>query len=237
MDFANKIVIITGGAGGLGTGVTEAYLKAGAVVIVPYIYDEKWEALRDKNTALANNLIGFKVNVLDEQEVENFIDKVIQKYKRVDVLVNLVGGFFSGVNIADLELDQWNKMMNLNMTSAFLCTKHVLPHMISEKYGKIVNIGSKAALNGMKDMSAYGAAKAAVVNFTEALAAEVKQHNINSNAIVPSIIDTDANRKSMPDADYSKWLKPESIARVILFLTSEDAKDITGAVLPIKGVN
>ena len=237
MDFVDKRVIITGGSGGLGTDVAKAYLKAGATVIVPYIYDEKWAELKKESLSMADNLKGYKVNVTNEEDVKIFFENVVKEFKRIDVLINLVGGFLSGISIVDMELNQWNKMMDLNMKSAFLCTKYVLPHMINQKFGKIVNVGSKAGIKGTKNMAAYAAAKAAVINFTESLAAEVKTHNVNANVIVPSIIDTEANRKSMPNADYSTWLKPESIAKVILFLTSEEAKDITGEVLPLTGKN
>jgi NAD(P)-dependent dehydrogenase (short-subunit alcohol dehydrogenase family) len=126
-------------------------------------------------------------------------------------------------------------MMNINLKSTFLCSKAVLPQMIKQNYGKIINISSRPALKGSAGVGAYAASKAGVLNLTETIAEEVKDYDINVNAILPSTIDTPANRKAMPDADFSKWVKPEEIARVIIFLSSDESKPISGAGIPVYG--
>ncbi len=125
--------------------------------------------------------------------------------------------------------------MNMNLKSVFLCSKAVLPQMIKQNYGKIINISSRPALKGVAGVGAYSASKAGVLNLTETIADEVRDYDINVNAILPSTIDTPANRRDMPEADFSKWVKPEEIARVMVFLASDDSKPISGAGIPVYG--
>jgi NAD(P)-dependent dehydrogenase (short-subunit alcohol dehydrogenase family) len=162
-------------------------------------------------------------------------DEVLAKFGHIDILVNSVGGFLGGVPITDTTEDQMQKMFDLNFKSAFLCSRAVLPAMIKQKSGRIINIGSKGGLHGAAGMSAYSASKAALINFTQSLAAEGKTHNITANVVVPSIIDTPENRQAMPKANFTDWVSPKSLTSVILFLCSDEGKDVSGASVPVFG--
>jgi len=233
MNFKDKIVAITGGTGALGSAVATAFLQAGAKVFVTYRNEQEFDALK----ASVNSheaLTGIKTNVLDEASVKAMVQQAA-RFGRLDVLVNLVGGYLGGVPVAAMSLEQWNKMIDLNLKSAFLCCKHVLPLMMQQNAGRIINIGSKGGLQGGEGISAYAAAKAGLINFTQSLAAEGKPYNITANAVIPGIIDTPANRQAMPNADFNEWVSPEALSRVILFLASDEAQAINGATIPVFG--
>lgn len=234
MNFQNKVVIITGGTGGLGRAVTATFLQAGAKVVVTYTRESEFNALQSSLTTSIATLTGVKTNVVEEASVQALVQKAA-KLGRIDILVNLVGGFFGGVPVVDTTLEQFDTMINLNLKSAFLCCKQVMPVMKQQRSGRIINIGSQGGLRGGDGISAYGAAKAGLINFTKSLAAEGKGFGISANAVVPGNIDTPANRQAMPDADFTKWVSPQAVAQVILFLASEEANAITGAVIPVSG--
>ncbi|MGH7451642.1 MAG: SDR family oxidoreductase [bacterium] len=233
MNFKDKVVVITGGTGGLGSAVTSAFLQAGAKVFVTYRSEQEFDALKASVNAHAA-LTGIKTNVLDEASVKAMVQQAA-RFGRLEVLVNLVGGYLGGVPVAEMSLEQWNKMIDLNLKSAFLCCKHVLPLMMQQNAGRIINIGSKGGLQGGEGISAYGAAKAGLINFTQSLAAEGKRYNITANAVIPGIIDTPANRQAMREANFDEWVKPGALAQIILFLSSEEAQAITGATIPVLG--
>lgn len=233
MNFKDKAVVITGGTGALGSAVTAAFLQAGAKVFVTYRNEQEFDALKASVNA-HNALTGIKTNVLDEASVKAMVQQAARS-GRLDVLVNLVGGYLGGVPVAEMSLEQWNKIIDLNLKSAFLCCKHVLPVMMQQNAGRIINIGSKGGLQGGEGISAYGASKAGLINFTQSLAAEGKRYNITANAVIPGIIDTLANRQAMPNADFSDWVLPEALAQIVLFLSSEEANAITGATIPVLG--
>lgn len=233
MNFKDKVVVITGGTGGFGSAVTTAFLQARAKVFVTYRSEQEFEALKASVNASAA-LTGIKTNVLDEASVKAMVQQAARS-GRIEVLVNLVGGHLGGVPVAEMSLEQWNKMIDLNLKSAFLCCRHVLPLMMQQNAGRIINIGSKGGLQGGEGISAYGASKAGLINFTQSLAVEGKRYNINANAVIPGIIDTPANRQAMPEVNFDEWVKPEALAQVILFLCSEEAQAITGATIPVFG--
>lgn len=233
MILNNKVAIITGGTGALGRSVIGRFIYNGAFVTSTYIVKrEQYECLKliDDNTKC--NFI--KADVTNEKEVKNLVGVTLKNNNRIDFLINIVGGFTDGA-IVDTDEKIFDKMINMNLRSTFLCCKNVIPHMIKNKYGRIINIAARPALKGMAGTSVYGASKAGVLNLTQSIAEEVKQFNINVNAIIPGTIDTPANRKAMPKAKFSNWVKPESIADVITFLCSEGAKDINGAAIPVYG--
>ncbi|MCL4709283.1 SDR family oxidoreductase [bacterium] len=234
MNFENKVVIITGGTGALGYAVTTAFLQAGAKVLVTFTRETEFDALKSRVGGHAATLRGVKTNVLDEASVQAMAQEAAEP-GRIDVLVNLVGGFLGGVPVVEMTLEQWDKIINLNLKSAFLCCKHVMPVMQQQRYGRIINIGSQGGLHGGDGISAYGAAKAGLINFTKSLAAEGKGFGISANAVVPGNLDTPANRQAMPNADFTKWVSPQVVAQVILFLASSEASAITGAVIPVSG--
>jgi NAD(P)-dependent dehydrogenase (short-subunit alcohol dehydrogenase family) len=235
MRLKNRIAIITGGTGALGRAVVSAFIEEGAKVVCTYIIDEELSHYSSSLTEnQRSNLVFVQTDVTKEKSVAEVVQKTLERFGRVDVLVNIVGGF-TYAKIIDTDEKTWDSMMNINLKSTFLCSKAVLPQMIKQNYGKIINVSSRPGLKGSSGVGAYAASKAAVMNLTETIADEVGDYEINVNAILPSTIDTPANRKSMPDADFSKWVKPEEIARVITFLASDDSRSISGAGIPVYG--
>jgi NAD(P)-dependent dehydrogenase (short-subunit alcohol dehydrogenase family) len=234
MILKDKVAIITGGTGALGRAVVSAFLQEGAKVACTYIIDEELKGFSSIIEHRKSNVLFIKANVTKEEEVKKTIQETLEGFGRIDILVNVVGGF-AYAKILDTDEKTWDLMININLKSAFLCVKAVLPHMIKQNYGKIVNISSRPALKGSAGVGAYSASKAGVLNLTETIADEVKDYDINVNAILPSTIDTPANRRDMPNADFSKWVKPEEIARVMVFLASDNSKPISGAAIPVYG--
>jgi len=233
MNFNNNVAVITGGTGALGQAVTQAFLQAGARVVVTYTREPEFDALKE-NVSSRENLLGIKTNVLDEASVKAMVQQAMH-LGRIDVLVNTVGGFLGGVPIVETSLEQFEKMIALNLKSAFLCCKHVLPVMLQQRGGRLTNIASKGGLQGDEGISAYGASKAGLINFTQSLAAEGKRYQITANTVTPGTIDTPANRQAMPNANFAEWVTPEALAQVILFLSSDVAQAITGATIPVGG--
>ena len=233
MNITNKVVVITGGTGALGQAVAHAFLQAGGRVVVTYTRETEFHALR-ASVGARENLLGIKTNVLDETSVQAMVEQA-NRLGRLEVLVNTVGGFLGGVPVAETTLEQFDKMLALNLKSAFLCCKQVLPVMRQQRRGRIINIGSQGGLQGGEGISAYGAAKAGLINFTQSLAVEGKRHNITANVIIPGTIDTPANRQAMPNANFAEWVTPEAVAQTILFLASEAAQAINGAIVPVGG--
>ena len=234
MTLKDKVVIITGGTGALGRAVVSAFLNEGAKVACTYIVDEELKGVSHFIESYKSQIKFIKANVTKEDEVKKTIQETLEGFGEIDILVNIVGGF-AYAKVIDTDEKTWDSMINMNLKSAFLCSKAVLPHMINQNYGKIINISSRPALKGSAGVGAYSASKAGVLNLTETIADEVKDNDINVNAILPSTIDTPANRRDMPNADFSKWVKPEEIARVIVFLASDDSKPISGAAIPVYG--
>jgi NAD(P)-dependent dehydrogenase (short-subunit alcohol dehydrogenase family) len=233
-DFSNKVVLITGGTGALGSTVTKAFIASNAMATIStYIIDEEMENV--KSEIKAAELI--RSDITKEDEVKKLVSNVIEKHGHIHILINVVGGYLGGKSVAELDEKEWDTMMNMNLKSAFLISKHIIPIMVSTRYGKIVHISSRTGLRSDGYDSAYAASKSGLIRLVESISEEVKESNININCILPSVIDTQANRKAMPDADFNKWLKTEDLANVILFLCSEEAKAINGAAIPTYGLS
>jgi NAD(P)-dependent dehydrogenase (short-subunit alcohol dehydrogenase family) len=235
MSLAGKVALITGGTGALGRAVTTAFVEAEAVVAVTYIVDREVPECKECVGNRADALLFIKANVTIEAEVQALVQTLTQRFGRIDILLALVGGYVGDLPVTQLPETTWDQMMNLNLKSAFLCCKQVVPVMQRSGGGRIVTVSSRAAIKVFPGISAYAVAKAGILTFTETLAGEVLKDNITVNAILPSVIDTPANRKAMPGADYSAWVKPEEIARVLLFLCSDASREISGAAIPIYG--
>ncbi len=235
MSEQKRNVLITGGTGILGSAVTKAYLIQGDNVAVTYLFDNEVERFKKYNPELSEDVTFIYANVTEEADVNKTIQTFITEFGHLDILVNIVGGFVGGIPTADLEEDRWDFIMNLNLKSVFLCCKTVVPHMTERGYGKIVNVSARAGLKGEAGLSAYCVSKGGVRTLTEALAAEVMDSGINVNAIMPSIMDTPANREAMPDEDHDRWVKTEDVAKIISFLTSDDSAIINGAAIPVYG--
>jgi NAD(P)-dependent dehydrogenase (short-subunit alcohol dehydrogenase family) len=236
MNFQDKIVLVTGGTGGLGREVTMAFLEAGATVMVTYRVAEEFAAVVSAAQKIgATPPVGVSVDVTDAQAVEKCIAEIVAKHGHLDILVNTVGGYAGGTNLWEVDAKKYDQMLQLNLKAGFVLARAVVPQMIKQNRGWIVNVASKAAFDHAAGAALYAASKAAALALMDSLAADVKPYNINVNTVVPSIIDTAANRKAMPGADFAKWPKPEEIARVILFLCSEEARVIHGAAIPVYG--
>lgn len=226
-----KQVLLTGGTGGLGMGVTSAVLAQGANVTIPYVAEREVERLKGILPSEEFAKIRFvSVDLSNEQAVE----KLVNDMGRVDVLIHLVGGFSMG-KTHEYSFEQWKQDFDLNLNTTFLVCKHSLRKMLEHGYGRIVTVGSRGAVQPAGQLAAYGASKAGVVALTQAIADETKGTNITANSILPSIIDTPANREAMGSEQADKWVKPESLAQVICFLASEAAKDMRGAAVPVYG--
>jgi NAD(P)-dependent dehydrogenase (short-subunit alcohol dehydrogenase family) len=235
MSLAGKVALITGGTGALGRAVTAAFVEAGAAVAVSYVVEREVPECKDCLGGRADVPLFLKANVTVEAEVQTLAQTLTQRFGRIDILLTLVGGYVGDLPVVQLPEATWDHMMNLNLKSTFLCCKHVVPVMQRSGGGRIVTVSSRAAVKVFPGISAYAVSKAGILTFTETLASEVLKDNITVNAILPSVIDTPANRKAMPGADYSRWVKPEEIARVLLFLCSDASREISGAAIPIYG--
>jgi NAD(P)-dependent dehydrogenase (short-subunit alcohol dehydrogenase family) len=235
MRFSGKLVIVTGGTGGLGRAVSQAFLQEGARVAVTYRDPAEFGALKTAASSNLSSLLGEAVDVTDEGAVRGFVDGILADGGRIDALVNAVGGFAGGIKLWELDPQTFEKMLALNLRSGYTLARVAIPAMLKQKQGTIVNVSSQAAVNHAAGASAYAASKAAALAMMDSLAEDVRGTGIRVNTVLPSIIDTEANRRAMPKADFAKWPKPEEIARVILFLCSDDAQVIHGAAIPVYG--
>jgi len=233
----NKVAIVTGSTGALGRVVTKRLLENGAKVFASYRTDERLAELLQFVGPLKSNLTAVKTDVTDEKSARNLVQKAVEKHGRIDILVNIVGAYAGGTDIANTEESQWDTMMNVNLKSTFLCSKTVLPYMIKQNYGKIVSVSARPAVEKRwrARSGAYAVSKAGVLVLTETIAEEVKNYDINVNCVMPSTIDTPDNRWNFPKADFSKWVNPKDIAEVILFLVSDASKTASGAAVPVYG--
>jgi NAD(P)-dependent dehydrogenase (short-subunit alcohol dehydrogenase family) len=235
INFSGKIVLVAGGTGGLGNAVSLAFLEEDAKVVVTYRKEEEFAALKLAVGAKAGALEGAVVDVTDELAASEFVGGVLSRHGKVDALVNTVGGYAGGVKLWELETKVFDAMLSLNLRSGYALARAVLPAMLKQKNGSIVNVAAKAAFDHGAGAAAYAASKAAAVAMMDSLAADAKGTGVRVNSILPSIIDTAANRQAMPTADFASWPKPEEIARVILFLCSDAAAVIQGAAVPVYG--
>jgi len=233
--FSNTLALVAGGTGGLGRAVSLAFLEEGAEVIVTYRKQEEFSALQSDSGQHSSRLTGFQVDVTDQPSVRRLIDAIVAKHGRLDILVNTVGAYAGGAKLWETEPSVFEQMLALNLRSGYVLSTAVAPAMLKQKKGSIINIASKAAIDHAAGAAAYAASKAAALAMIDSLAEDLRGTGVRANSILPSIIDTAANRGAMPDADFAKWPKPEDIAKVILFLCSEDAKVIHGAAIPVYG--
>ena len=233
--FSGKLALIAGGTGGLGRAVSLAFLEEGAKVVVTYRKQEELDGLEREAGSKGSSIEGHRVDVTDEIAARQLVDRVLAEHGRLDALVNTVGGYAGGVNLWELETKVFEQQLALNLRSGYALSRAAIPVMLKQKYGALVNVASKAALDHAAGAAAYAASKAGALALMDSLAAEVKGTGVRVNSVLPSIIDTEANRQAMPDADFSKWPKPQEIARVILFLCSDDARVIQGAAVPVYG--
>jgi NAD(P)-dependent dehydrogenase (short-subunit alcohol dehydrogenase family) len=232
---AGRVAIVAGGTGGLGAAVSLAFLQQGAQVAVTYRTQSELDDLVAAAGAQASRLEGHRVDVTDEAATSQLAQAVVTKHGRIDALVNCVGGYAGGASVKDVETKVLDRMLALNLRSGYALVRAVLPQMLAQQSGAIVNVAAKAAVTPPAGAAAYAASKAAAVALMDSLAAEVVGSGVRVNSILPSIIDTPPNRAAMPKADHAKWPKPAELARVVLFLCSDAAAAIHGASIPVYG--
>jgi NAD(P)-dependent dehydrogenase (short-subunit alcohol dehydrogenase family) len=224
MSLSGKACIVTGGSGALGVAVVERLRSAGATVAVIH---------RGASPQPADLTFG-GVDLADPAAAQTAVNEAVKKLGGLYALINIAGAF-RWETLGDGDVATWDLLYSVNLKTAVCAGKAALPHLIANGGGRIVNIGSANATKAAAGMGAYAASKAGVAKLTEALSEEVKAKGITVNAVLPTIIDTAANRAEMPKADFSKWVKPEAIAALIAFLLSDEASAITGALIPIAG--
>ena len=232
--MTEHVAIITGGSGALGQSVVLRFLQDGAAVAVPWLVPEEWESLQGRvERGQLGRLHGARVDlVTDQAALAAFVTDVLARHNGLDVLVNTVGGFAGG-DLASTSLAEWRRMMDLNLTSAVIACRAVLPAMRAARRGRIVNVSSRAVVPPAGGFIAYTVAKSAVIALTQALAHEERPHGIAVNAVLPSTMDTPANRRAMPDADRSQWVSTEAVADVIAYLASDRVGAVSGACIPV----
>lgn len=234
-DFTGKVVLVTGGSGALGIEVGQSFVKSGASLVLTYYSDSSLQLLQ-KICGTSKNLFLLRGNFTKEDDVKTLVSEVMRRFGRIDVLANVIGGYVAGKPVTEISEDEWDEMMNLNLKTAFLLSKHIVAQMEKQSSGKIIHVAARPGLKGTGFDAAYVASKSGVIRLVESLSEEVKLKGINVNCILPSIIDTEENRLSMPGADYAKWVKPADLAKVMLFLASDEARSITGAAIPVYGL-
>jgi NAD(P)-dependent dehydrogenase (short-subunit alcohol dehydrogenase family) len=228
-EFDGKTVTITGAAGNLGRAVVAAFADRGAnLALLVRDVEKAKAAFRAENDRLAY----FAADLLDADQVATAAGNAVRRFGGIDVLCNLAGGFRMGSAVHETSDADWEFLLDINARTLLHTARAVVPHLL-ERGGKIVNVGANSAQKGVAQMGAYVASKSAVIRLTESMAAELRSHGINVNCVLPTTIDTPENRKAMPDADPKKWVAPEDLANVIVFLASPAAKAIHGAAITV----
>jgi NAD(P)-dependent dehydrogenase (short-subunit alcohol dehydrogenase family) len=223
-----KVALVTGAKGGLGTAVSQAFLEAGAAVAGVS------RSIRDSDYA-HSRFIAFPGDLSSSEAARRVVESVLARMGHIDTLVHLVGAFAGGKSISETGDTVLDQMLDVNLKSTFYIAKAVLPHMRIRKTGRIIAIGSRAAVEASPKAAAYSASKAATVALIRALAAEDAEAGISANILLPGTMDTPANRAAMPKADFTTWVRTEQVARLIVALASDDLSQVNGAAIPIYG--
>lgn len=233
MQFEGKVCLITGAAGNLGRAVAAVFASAGASIVLMDVDDTALRAVHGEDD---ERKLLVRANLLDAASVVHAVGTATGRFGRIDVLCNLAGGFRMGHPVHETPDETWRLMIDLNAGTIINTARAVVPGMLAAGGGKIVNIAAMGGLAGGRDMGAYSAAKSAVIRLTESMSAELREKGVNVNCIMPSTIDTPQNRAAMPKADPRRWVAPEALADVVLFLASEAARAIHGAAVPVIGL-
>lgn len=234
MAHGRSTVIVTGAAGNLGRAVVQAFAAQGASLVLLNRHPER---LADLFGPDGEQQLSIGVDLLVQSEVDRAMQRAVERFGRVHVLCNLSGGFRMGSPVHETSDDDLTFLFDINVRTLVHTVRAVVPHMLASGGGRIVNVAAFAAQRGGANMGAYSAAKSAVIRLTEAMAAELREHNINVNCVLPTVIDTPENRAAMPNADPARWVAPRDLAAAIVFLASEDARAIHGAAIPVTGLS
>lgn len=226
-EFRDQVVLITGATGALGEIVTRQFLDSGAHIVGVGM---EWTTPPESQRVLPLTL-----NLIKPECCREAVNTTLGKHGRIDHLIHLVGGYEAGKTVAETSDELWQHMLAINLHALFHLSREVLPPMLRQKHGRIIAIGSKAGRNPVGGLGAYHVSKAAMHALIRSIGVDSKGTGVTANAIVPSIIDTAANRAAMPNADYSKWVRPSAIAHLIRYLASDAASEINGALIPVYG--
>ena len=232
MSLKGKTAIVTGATGALGLAIVRRFFDEGVTIVATCRDPKELTKLRGP---VGSHISAVQADVTVESDVQRLFESSAKGMGRIDILVNTVGGFLPRKPIADLTMEEWDRMMSVNLRSTFLCSREALRRMKNQPYGRIINISAMAGLNPSAGRSAYAISKSAVSMLTDIAGQEQKGTGITVNAIAPSIIDTLANRQSMPEEDFGRWVKPENIADIICYLCSDAAGDVTGTTIRASG--
>jgi NAD(P)-dependent dehydrogenase (short-subunit alcohol dehydrogenase family) len=236
-DFLDRVVLVTGAAGNLGSAVARAFETAGAKLTLVDRAADRLPRMFPEMVYSAEHFLAVSVDLLDPDAVGAAVEETVKRFGRIDALANVAGGFRAGTQVHETPSETWDFLLDLNVRTLINVSRAVIPHMLEQESGKIVNVAARAALRGGAKSGAYSVAKSAVVRITESMAAELKRSGINVNCVLPGTIDTPQNREAMPNADHSRWVSPEAIADVILFLASDAVRPIHGAAIPVYGLS
>ena len=235
MGFENRVALVTGGTGALGNAVTLELLRCGVRVVVSYRSTTEWEVLERKAAQHGQNIFGQKIDLTHGEEVEQMVFEISSRWGPIDYFVALAGGFSAGKSY-ETDEPTWDKMFNLNLRSLVIPLRAVVPAMIKQNFGRIVTTSSGSILNGGgAGIAAYAVSKGAVRQLTEILADELKDYDIHVHCVMPGTMDTEANRKSMPRADFTKWVKTEDVARTVRTLLGDDTRAVRSVAVPVLG--
>jgi NAD(P)-dependent dehydrogenase (short-subunit alcohol dehydrogenase family) len=231
--LTDRVAVVTGGAGALGQAVTTRLLADGATVCVPVEFAEDADRLRQAVlNADRGRLVLDTVDVTDLDAMTRLAAGVAERHGRIDVLVTIVGGFAGGA-LVETDRATWDRMLAVNLTSTFVATRAVVPHMVTAGRGRVVTIASRAVVPPAGGFIAYTTAKAGVIAFSQALAHEMRPHGITVNCILPSTMDTPANRAAMPDSDRTGWVPVDAVADAVAFLVRDESAHLTGTLLTV----
>lgn len=233
MNFDKQVVVLTGAAGHLGRAVAHHFAARGASLV---LFDVDHDRLLQAHGDASERLMLTAADLRDAVQTAAAVQAVLHRFGGIDVLVNVAGGFRMGETVHETSDETWNFLFDLNTRTLLNMCRAVVPTMRARGRGRIVNVGAYGALRGGALMGAYAASKSSVIRLTEAMAAELREHGIGVNCVLPTIIDSPDNRAAMPDADPSRWVAPEALAEVIGFLASDAARAIHGAAVPVTGL-
>ena len=234
-DFSGKVVLVSGASGNLGQAVARAFHAAGANLVLLDRVPGRLQGLYPELAESSDYLLLGSVDATDAGSVDQAVQTAVAHFGHLDVLANTIGGYRAGTAVHETTFETWDLLQNLNLRPAFVLSRAVVPTMLEQGSGKIVHTAARAALKGGAKSAAYSVSKSGVVRLVESLAAELRQKGINANCVLPGTIDTPQNRESMPNANHSRWVSPQAIADVFLFLASDASRAVNGAAIPAYG--
>ena len=235
LNLDNQVAIITGGGRGIGKAAAIALARRGVRIVVAARTAREIEAVANEILTMGGEALAIQTDVSKEEDVQHMVQKTLEAYGRVDILVNNAAVNIRPKSIVDLTLEEWNWLMDINLTGVFLCSKYVLQHMMDQQSGKIVNVSSIGGRRGGKGRTPYRPSKAALINLTECIAAEAKEYNVNVNTVCQGATVTKMIRDLYADRDTRTMMTPDEVANVIVYLVSDSAKALHGASIDITG--